>query len=116
MAEFYQVHVLWRSSPYVYWDTYYDEIVYGKNVYDIFNRVICPITQTESYPMQLDNPTIWISSTSRLHKYLFSKSTKMYYEVTIYPNDLTRIGDASSGQTTWHKRTSDKTLIPITYP
>jgi hypothetical protein len=116
MAEFYQVHVLWRSSPYVYWDSIYNDVIYGQNVYDVFNRVVCPITQTEPYPMQLDDPTIWVGCTSRLHTYLFSRSTKMHYEVSIHPNDWTRIHGYSFGKYTTCKRTSDKTLIPITYP
>lgn len=112
MAEFYRINILWRSSPNEYWDSMRDEIVYGENVYDVFNRAVCPITQTDKFPMDLDNPNIWTSNTKNLHLYLYSRNTKMYYEVNIIPNEVVRVGGGKYGSV-WHKYTSDNTVVPL---
>jgi hypothetical protein len=112
MAEFYRISILWRSSQNVYWDSMCNDVVYGENVHDVFNRAVSPITQTDKFPMDLGNPNIWTSNTQKLHVYLYSRNTKMYYEVSIVPNDVVRVGGGEYGSV-WHKYTSDNTVVPL---
>lgn len=110
MAQFYRVMINHSPTKYDYKDSLYDEIVYGKNVYDVFNRVVYPIVQSGYYDMNLDDPNVWTGFTQQLDL-SFNKSNGAQFNVEIFPNDRIRVVVGSDRQI--YKRTSDNTLVPV---
>lgn len=113
MPEFYRIVIQWRSSPNVYWDVLFTDVVYGKNVYDVYNRVGFPIVQSDYFDMDLDNPDIWTCINQKLDFHTHNRGTQMFYTVEVYPNDWRRLGRLENNVGVWYKYTSDNTLVRI---